>query len=73
MYQIRNDIDINALIDGRTMLYLSQVLHYNREKVSKILKGKCVCTYDRAKQIVDYCRPDSNVEDYFIRVESEGC
>lgn len=72
MYRIKEDIDINTLIDGRTFFYLSNVLSFNRENLAKILKGQRTCTYDRAKQIVDYCRPNDTVEKYFKYVESEG-
>jgi hypothetical protein len=72
MYRIREDIDINTLIDGRTFFYLSNVLSFNRENLAKILKGQRTCTYDRAKQIVDYCRPNDTVEKYFKYIESEG-
>ncbi len=72
MYKIRNDIDINTLIDGRTMLYLSQVLHYNRENLARILKGKRSCTYERAEQIVKYCKPNNSVADYFIAIDRKG-
>jgi hypothetical protein len=72
MYRIKEDIDINTLIDGRTFFYLSNVLSFNRENLAKILKGQRTCTYDRAKQIVDYCRPNDTVEKYFKYIESEG-
>ena len=72
MYKIKEDIDINTLIDGRTFFYLSNVLSFNRENLAKILKGQRTCTYDRAKQIVDYCRPNDTVEKYFKYIESEG-
>lgn len=72
MYRIREDLDLNDLIDGRTFLYLSQQLHFNRENLAKILKGMRSCTYDRAKEIVDYCKPNNAVEQYFIKVEKEG-
>lgn len=72
MYRIREDLDLNDLIDGRTFLYLSQQLHFNRENLAKILKGMRSCTYDRAKEIVAYCKPNDMVEQYFIKVEKEG-
>lgn len=68
MYRIRKDIDVNTLIDGRTILYLSKVLHYNRESLSRILRGKSACSYERARQIVSYCKPDYDVEDYFVEI-----
>ena len=72
MYKIKEDIDINTLIVGRPIFYLSNVLSFNRENLSKILKGQRACTYDRAKQIVSYCHPDDEVEKYFEYIESEG-
>ena len=72
MYIIRDDLDINKLIDGRTFLYLSQQLHFNRENLAKILKGTRSCSYDRAKDIVDYCKPNDSVDTYFIKVKKEG-
>lgn len=72
MYRIREDLDLNDLIDGRTFLYLSQQLHFNRENLAKILKGTRSCTYDRAKEIVDYCQPNSMVEKYFVKIKKEG-
>ena len=72
MYRIRDDLDVNALIDGRTIFYLANVLSINREVLSKVLKGYTPCTYDRAKKIVDYCRPNDKVEKYFEYIESEG-
>lgn len=72
MYRIREDIDINTLVDGRTTLYLSKTLPFNRENLAKILKGQRTCTYERAKQIVNYCKPDEEVEKYFEFIESEG-
>lgn len=72
MYQVKKDMNINELIDGRTILYLSQQLHFNRENLAKILKGMRSCTYDRAEQIVEYCKPGATVETYFIKVEKEG-
>ena len=72
MYRIREDLDINDLIDGRTFLYLSQQLHFNRENLAKILKGMRSCTYDRAKDIVDYCKPNGEVEQYFVKIKKEG-
>ena len=71
MYRINPDLDINDLIDGRTILYLSKQLPFNRENLSKTLKGTISCTYDRAEQIVEYCKPDSKVEDYFIKDKKE--
>lgn len=71
MYRINPDLDINDLIDGRTIIYLSKQLPFNREHLSKILKGTRECSYKRAKQIVDYCKPNDNVEDYFIKDEKE--
>jgi hypothetical protein len=72
VYKIREDIDINELIDGRTFLYLSQQIKFNRENLAKIIKGYRTCTYDRAKEIVDYCKPNDTVEKYFVKVEKEG-
>lgn len=72
VYKIRENIDINDLIDGRTFLYLSQQLKFNRENLAKIIKGQRSCTYDRAKDIVNYCKPNDTVEQYFIKVEKEG-
>ena len=72
MYRFREDIDVNTLVDGRTTCYLSKVLKFNRENLAKILKGQRTCTYNRAKQIVSYCRPNDDVEKYFEYIESEG-
>lgn len=72
VYKIREDLDVNELIDGRTFLYLSQQLHFNRENLAKILKGTRSCTYNRAKEIVDYCKPMDTVDKYFIKVKKEG-
>jgi hypothetical protein len=72
MYIFREELDINSLIDGRTMLYLSKALCFNRENLAKILKRQRTCTYKRAKQIVDYCKPDEDVEKYFMKIEREG-
>lgn len=72
MYRIKDDLDINTLIDGRTIFYLSKVLPFNRENLSKILKGQRVCTYERAEQIVKYCKPKDKVEKYFEYIGSEG-
>lgn len=72
MYRLKEDMDVNTLIDGRTIFYLSNVISFNRENLAKILKGQRTCTYDRAKQIVDYCRPNDTVEKYFEYIESEG-
>lgn len=71
MYRIKEDININTLVDGRTVFYLANVLSINRDKLSKILKGYHTCTYERAKQIVDYCKPNDKVEKYFKYIESE--
>lgn len=72
MYRIKSNIDVNTLIDGRTIFYLSKALPFNRENLAKILKGQKLCTFERAKQIVDYCRPNDEVEKYFEHIESEG-
>lgn len=72
MYRIKDDLDVNTLIDGRTIFYLSNTLSINREILSKILKGQRECSYDRAKKIVDYCKPNDKVEKYFEYIESEG-
>jgi len=72
MYKIKNDVDIKSLTDGRTILYISKKIPYNRENLSNILRGKRTCSYKRAKQIVDLCQPNKKVSDYFVKVESEG-
>lgn len=72
MYQFKKELDVNELIDGRTFLYLSQQIGFNRENLAKILKGMRTCTYDRAKEIVDYCKPTEDVEKYFIKIKKEG-
>lgn len=71
-YILREDLDVNELIDGRTYLYLSKKLHFNRENLAKILRCERGCTYARAKSIVDYCQPTDDVEKYFVKVEKEG-
>lgn len=68
MYKLRSDIDINSLIDGRTILYLSKKIPYNRMSLANVLKGKQACSYERANNIVKTCRPDKKVTDYFIKV-----
>lgn len=72
MYQFREDIDINSLIDGRTILYLAKSLHFNRDNLSKILKNGKPCSYSGAKMLVDYCKPNDTVEMYFTKIEKEG-
>ena len=72
MYKFRSDLDINSLVDGRTILYLSKKISYSREFVSEILRGKKTCSYKRAEQIVKACQPDKKVSDYFVKVEREG-
>lgn len=72
MYQFRADVDINSLIDGRSILYLAEKLYFNRDNLSKILKRGKPCSYIRAKAIVDYCKPNDNIEMYFVKLEKEG-
>ena len=72
MYRIKSNIDINSLTDGRTILYLSKKISYNREDLSNILRGRQSCSYKRAEQIVKACQPKGKVSDYFVKTESEG-
>ena len=72
MYIFRSDLDINSLVDGRTILYLSKKISYSREHLSNILRRKEVCSYERARDIVKACQPNKNVEDFFIKVKKEG-
>lgn len=72
MYTFKSDLDINSLVDGRTILYLSKKISFSREHLSKVLRGLESCNYKRANDIVKACQPDKKVEDYFIKVKKEG-
>lgn len=72
MYKLKDDLDINSLVDGRTTLYLSKKIQYNREALAKVLKGEQHCSYKRAEEIVKACQPNKKVSDYFVKVEREG-
>ena len=67
VYKYKNNKDI--LLDGRSIIFLSKELKYNREHLSLILKGERHCSYELAKRIVDRLKPNENVEDYFIKEE----
>lgn len=70
-YKIINGIDVNDIIDGRSLIYLSKRINYNRENLSKILNGKRTCSFERAESIIKYCRPDKLVTDYFRQVDKK--
>lgn len=72
MYKFNQELDINDLLDGRKILYISKKISYNREFISKILRGKQTCSYERAEQLVKACQPNKKVSDYFIKVKKEG-
>lgn len=70
MYFFRCDtMSINALLDGRTILFLAKDLSLNRGVLSEILHGKVGCKYEYAKRLVDRVRPGESVEYYFILKE----
>ena len=69
MYVYKFGKDKNILLDGRSIIFLSKELKYNREHLSLILKGERHCTYELAKRIVNRLKPNGKVEDYFIKEE----
>lgn len=69
MYVYRFGKDKNILLDGRSIIFLSKELKYNREHLSLIFKGERHCTYALAKKIIDRLKPGAKVEEYFIKEE----
>lgn len=69
MYVYRFGKDKNILLDGRSIIFLSKELKYNREHLSLIFKGERYCTYELAKKIIDRLKPGAKVEEYFIKEE----
>ena len=59
----------DKLLDGRSIMFLSKELDYNREHLALILDGKEPCTPTLAKRIVDRLKPGDVVEDYFEEYE----
>lgn len=57
------------LLDGRSIMFLSKELNYNREHLAHILNGKEPCTPTLAKRIVTRLKPNEKIEDYFREYE----
>jgi len=66
MYRYKYPGDVNKLLDGRSIFFVSQELTFNREKLSNILRGFELCNEKQAKMLVNRCRPNSNIKEYFI-------
>lgn len=69
MYVYKFVEDKNILLDGRSIIFLSKELKYNREHLALILKGEKACTHELARKIVNRLKPNEKVEDYFIKEE----
>lgn len=72
MYMLRKDIDKNDFLDGRTIMYVSKKIGYNRENISKVLRHKGYCNYKKAMDMLRLCKPDAELTDYFEEIEREG-
>ena len=69
MYVYKYKNDKNILLDGRSIIFLSKELKYNREHLALILKGERGCSYELANKLVSRLKPNKNVEDYFVEEE----
>lgn len=67
MFKYTDQRDI--ILDGRSIVFLSKEIGYNREHLALILSGKEPCTYSLACKIVNRLKPNEKVEDYFIESE----
>ena len=59
----------DLLLDGRSIIFLSHELKYNRQQLALILAGREPCTPTLARRIVERLKPGEMVEDYFKEYE----
>lgn len=65
MYCYKYPNNINILLDGRSILYISKELNMNREKLSLQLRGIELLTYEEVNILMKKVKPNCSFEDYF--------
>ena len=71
MYRYKDKLMPNDLLDGRAITYIEKDIPTSREHISLILRGKELCSYNKAKALVSRCKPGESIEKYFEKIESE--
>ena len=73
MCKYRSDLEIDDLLDGRSISFVAKEIGMGREKLSLILRCELDCSESDAFRIVNRCDKGALIEDYFVLVTKEGC
>ncbi len=62
----KNELEINDLLDGRTISFVAEEVHISRGLLSKYLRRLKACTIGEARKIVTRCKSENvDIENYF--------